>query len=94
MRKEWVEKMARKWGLEITYSGNEHATFTLINQKSDSVQLMITDNDVNPIIIVNGQDIGRTQKEYSFENMREAVKSLSVFSDYYNLVVTENFKQF
>jgi hypothetical protein len=94
MQKEYIEKIARKWGLEITYSGSDHATFTLINQKSDSVQLMITNDDVYPSIIINGQDIGRTQKQYSFENMREAIKSLSVFSDYYNLVVSENFKQF
>lgn len=94
MQKEYIEKIARKWGLEITYSGSDYATFTLIGQKTDSVQLMITGSDIYPIVLINGQDIGRTQREYTFENMREAVKSLSVFNDYYNLVVTENFKQF
>ena len=94
MRKEYAEKMANKWGLEITYMGSQIAIFTLEGQKSDSVQLMLSDSDIYPTVIVYGQDIHRSEKQYSFENMGEAVKTLAVFSDYYNLVVAENFKQF
>ena len=94
MNKQYVEKLARKYNLEIIYTGDHIATFTLANQVSDSVQLQVYDDHPNPTVIVNGQDIARTQREYSFADIREAIKALSVFSDYYNLVVTENFKQF
>lgn len=94
MNKQYVEKLARKHCLEIVYIGDHIATFTLMNQVSDSVQLQVYDDSPNPTVIINGQDIERTQREYSFENIREAIKCLSVFSDYYNLVVAENFKQF
>lgn len=94
MNKQYVEKLATKWGLENTYLGDKVASFTLLNQASDSVQLQITVDHPNPTIIVNGQDIHRTQKEYMFDNMHDAIKCLAVFKDYYDLVVTENFKQF
>lgn len=94
MNKQYVEKLARKYNLEITYTGDHIATFTLMNQVSDSVQLQVYDDNPNPTVIINGQDIARTQREYSFSDIREAIKALSVFSDYYNLVIAENFKQF